>query len=120
MQQRAEVTPKPERIKNAAEYLRSGMTMTAWSKERQINRFTLHNWVKEYRQEEKPEAQCREWLELNVNAGAEIMPQLKEAEETAGLHTPIRIIIGDAQIEVTTAFDERALVSVIKAVKYQC
>ena len=127
MQQRAEVTPKPERLKTAAEFLKSGMTMVAWSKERQINRFTLHNWVNEYRHEEyqhepKPALQSCEWLEVNVNAAADAIASSEETamEQASALCTPIRISIGDTQIEVTTSFDEKALASVIKVVKCQC
>ena len=122
MLQRAEVTPKPERIKAAAEYLQSGKTMVAWSKERQINRYTLHNWVDEYRQETKPDEQSNEWLELRVNATADANEGGNEAvsKPVIGLFTPIQISIGNIQIEVTTAFDENALAAVIKAVKCQC
>ena len=122
MQQRAEVTPKPERIKAAAEYLQSGMTMAAWSKERQINRFTLHNWVEEFRQEKKPAGQSCEWMEVSVNAAVNNVIHIKEAttKPAIEIYRPIRITIGNTQIEVTSAFDESALAAVIKAVKYQC
>ena len=122
MQQRAEVTPKPERIKAAAEYLQSGMTMAAWSKERQINRFTLHNWVEEFRQEKKPAGQSCEWMEVSGNAAVNNVIHIKEATTNPAIeiYTPIRITIGNTQIEVTSAFDESALAAVIKAVKYQC
>jgi len=122
MQQRAEVTPKPERIKTAAEYLQSGKTMAAWSREQQINRFTLHNWVKELRRETKPTAQGCEWLEIKVAAsGNEINPDKETAMKPITTpYTPIRITIGNTKIEVTTAFDENALAAVIKAVNCQC
>ena len=117
MLQRAEVTPKPERIKAVNDYLQSGKTMVAWSKERQINRFTLHNWVKEYRQETEPAE--REWVEFNVNATALDVVSTGAAvvEQKAATYTPIRISIGNIEIEVTTGFDETALAAVIKAVK---
>ena len=119
MLKRAEVTPKPERIKAVAEYLQSGKTMVAWSKERQINRFTLHNWVEEYRQETKPAGRSCEWLEFNVSTAAlDIVPiEDTTVKSTAATYTPIRISIGNIGIEVTTGFDETALAAVIKAVK---
>jgi len=122
MQQRAEVTPKPERIKAAAEYLQSGMSMAAWSKERQINRFTLHNWVEEFRQEKKPVSQSCEWMEVSVNAAINNVIPIKETtvKPANESYTPIHITIGNTQIEVTSAFDESALAAVIKAVNCQC
>ena len=122
MQQRAEVTPKPERIKTAAEYLQSGKTMVEWSKERQINRFTLHNWVEEYRREAKPETQKREWLEVSAKALKDENKQPKEPGEKRPMsaNTPIRVTIGKAQIEITGAFDENALAAVIRTVSSQC
>ena len=120
MLQRAEVTPKPERIKAVTDYLQSGKTMSAWSKERQINRFTLHNWVKEYRRETiNPAERNGEWVEFNVNASALDIVPIKDAaaKPTTGPYTPIRISIGNTWIEVTTGFDETALAAVIKAVK---
>ena len=62
MLQRAGVTPKPERIQVVSEFFQSGKTMAAWSKERQINRYTLHNWVEEYRQETKLAQRSGEWF----------------------------------------------------------
>ena len=120
--QRAEVTPKTERIKTAMEFLQSGMTMVAWSRERQINRFTLHNWIEEYRRETKTGNRNCEWMELNIAAKAEDIIAIKEVaqEQTAPAYTPFRISIGNSQIEVTTSFDEAALSAVIKAVKCQC
>ena len=93
MLQRAEVTPKPERIKAVSDYLQSGKTMVAWSKERQINRFTLHNWVKEYRQETKPAE--GEWVEFNVKATAldVVSTSVAVVEQKAATYTPIRISI---------------------------
>ena len=122
MHQRAEVTPKPERIKTAAEYLQSGKTMVAWSKERRINRFTLHNWVEEYRREAKLNTPSREWLEVSVNAPKDENTQQKEADinPATATYTPIRVSIGRAQIEIAGAFDENALAAVIKAVSSQC
>jgi len=122
MRQRAEVTPKPERIKAAGEYLQSGKTMSAWSAERQINRFTLHNWVEEFRQETKSENQRCEWMEIKINTPTDNIIPIKEVtEEPITLtYTPIRITIGNTQVEVTTGFDEAALAAVIKAVNYQC
>ena len=122
MLQRAVVTPKPERIKAAAEYLQSGKTMIAWSKEQQINRFTLQNWVDEYRQESKPAVQSSKWLELRVNGTTDAIDEGNEtvSKPDNGYFTPIRISIGNTQIEVTTSFDETALAAVIKAVKCQC
>lgn len=122
MQQRAEVTPKPERIKAAAEYLQSGKTMKAWSAERQINRFTLHNWVEEFRQETKSENQSCEWMEIKINTPTDNIIPIKEVtqEPIRPTYTPIRITIGNTQVEVTTGFDEAALAAVIKAVNYQC
>ena len=122
MHQRAEVTPKPERIKAAAEYLQSGKTMTAWSAERQINRFTLHNWVKEFRRETKTGNQDCEWMEISINTPTDNITPIKEVthELETPSYTPIRISIGNTQIEVTSAFDESALAAVIKAVKCQC
>ena len=122
MQQRAGVTPKPERIKTAAEYLQSGKTMVAWSKERQINRFTLHNWVEEYRREVKPETQKREWLEVSAKTLKDENKQPKEPGEKPPMsaNTPIRVTIGKAQIEITGAFDENALGAVIRTVCSQC
>ena len=119
MQQRAEVTPKPERIKAVTEFLQSGKTMVAWSKERQINRFTLHNWVEEYRQETKLAERSCGWMEFNVNTAAlDIVPIEDTAvKPTAATYTPIRISIGNIGIEVTTGFDETALAAVIKAVR---
>jgi transposase-like protein len=119
MQQRAEVTPKPERIKAAAEFLESGKTMVAWSKERRINRYTLHNWVDEYRQETKATEHSCGWLEVSVNATRAPVDEKKEVtvEQLSALYSPIRIAIGNTQIEVTTSFDEKALAAVIKAVK---
>jgi len=122
MQQRTVVTPKSERIQAAAEFLQSGKTMSVWSQERQINRYTLSNWVGEFRREKKPVAQNCGWLEVSVNAGADkISTEKKDAYKTAATaYTPIRISIGNTQIEVTTAFDESALAAVIKAVSCQC
>jgi len=122
MQQRAEVTPKPERIRMAAEFLQSGKTMVVWSKERQINRFTLHNWVDEYRQETRASEQSGEWLEVRVNAAADVINEGKETavQQASTICTPICISIGNMRIEVTTSFDEKALAAVIKAVKCQC
>jgi transposase-like protein len=122
MQQRAEVTPKPERIKTAAEYLQSGKTMAAWSKEREINRFTLHNWVNEYRQELVAAVQSGGWLEVSVETTKERTDAEKAAvtKPETEICTPIRITIGNTQVEVTTSFDEKALAAVIKAVKSQC
>ena len=122
MQQRAEATAKPERIRMAAEFLQSGKTMVAWSKERQINRFTLHNWVDEYRQETMASERSGEWLEVKVNAAADVINAGKETavQPVRAIYTPIRISIGNTQIEVTTSFDEAALAAVIKAVTYQC
>jgi transposase-like protein len=67
MQQRAEVTPKAERIKAAAEYLQSGKSLSVWSEERQINKFTLHNWVEEFRRETKSGGQSCDWLEVHIS-----------------------------------------------------
>jgi len=122
MQQRAEVTPKPDRIKTAEEFLRSGMTMVAWSKERQMNRFTLHNWVDEYRHEAKPDAGGRDWLEVRASTTAEVIAVAAKGiamKPESELYTPIRITIANTQIEVTSAFDENALAAVIKAVTCQ-
>jgi len=122
MQQRAEVTPKPIRMETVSEFLQSGKTMVAWSKERRINRFTLHNWVEEFRKESSLAPQGCEWMEVSVNTEADetitekVIP-LKPIMPATG---PIRISIGIAQIEVTSAFDENALAAVIKAVKSQC
>ena len=122
MQQRAEVTPKPKRIQTATEYLGSGKTMAAWSKERQINRFTLHNWVEEYRKEVNPALQGCEWMEVSVKTAVDETKTEKviPLKPITQAYTPIRISIGGAQIEVTNAFDEIALAAVIKAVKSQC
>ena len=122
MQQRAEATPKPIRIQTASEYLGSGKSMAAWSKERQINRFTLHNWVEEYRKEGNPARQGCEWMEVSVKTAVDETKSEKviPLKPIAPAYTPIRISIGDAQIEVTNAFDEIALAAVIKAVKSQC
>jgi len=122
MLQRAEVTPKPERIKTASEYLQSGMTVAAWSRERQMNRFTLHNWIEEYRRETKAGNRSCEWIEFNINADADEIIPVKETtqEQTTASYRPIRISIGKVQIEVTTAFDESALSAVIKAVECHC
>ena len=119
MPQRAEVTPKPERKKAVAEFLQSGKTMVAWSKEQQMNRFTLHNWVEEYRQETRAAERNGEWVEFNVNAATLDIVPIKDAamKPTAAPYTPIRISIGNTWIEVTTGFDETALAAVIKAVK---
>ena len=121
MQQRAEVTPKPERIRAVAEFLQSGKTMVAWSKERQINKYTLHNWVEEYRQT-KPAEQSSEWMELSVNTaiGNNSIVTIKEAGVSPATYTPILISIGNTRIEVTAGFDETALIAVIKAVNGQC
>ena len=96
--------------------------MVAWSKERQINRFTLHNWIEEYRRESKPAAQKCEWLEVNVNTTKDNIVTINEEalRPTTRTYTPIRITIGNIQVEVTTGFDEAALAAVIKAVNYQC
>jgi len=97
--------------------------MVAWSKERQINRFTLHNWVEEFRKEAKPARQGCEWMEVSVNTAADetksdnVIP-LKSIMPAST--APIRISIGDAQIEVTSSFEENALSAVIRAVKSQC
>ena len=120
MQQRAEVTPKPERIKAVAEFLQSGKTMAAWSKERQINKYTLHNWVEEYRQETKPAERNCEWMEISVNTALGNIVPIKEAPVTPAAYTPILISIGSMRIEVTSGFDETALGAVIKAVNGQC
>jgi len=122
MQQRAEVTPKPDRIKTAAEYIQSGMTMAAWSKERQINRYTLHNWVEEFRRETKQPAHSCEWMEIKVDTGVLEDAEKKETavKTTTATYMPIRISIGNTQIEVTSGFDESALAAVIRTVRYQC
>jgi len=99
------------------------MTLAAWSKERQINRFTLQNWVEEFRREAKPTAgtaQRREWLEVSVNTAKDNIVVLNEELPRSSTYTPIRISIGNAQIEVISGFDETALSAVIKAVSYQC
>jgi len=98
------------------------MTMAAWSKERQMSRFTLHNWIEEYRRNTKAGKRSGEWMELTINTEADSILSIKdEAQERATpTYTPIRVSIGKVQIEVTTAFDENALAAVIKAVKCQC
>jgi len=96
--------------------------MAAWSKERQINRFTLHNWVEEYRKEVNPALQGCEWMEVSVKTAVDETKTEKviPLKPITQAYTPIRISIGGAQIEVTNAFDEIALAAVIKAVKSQC
>jgi len=122
MQQRAEVTPKPIRMETVTEFLQSGKTMVAWSKERRINRFTLHNWVEEYRKEPNPARQGCEWMEVSVNteAAAAKTEKVIPLKPIIPATSAIRITIGNAQIEVTSAFDETALAAVIKAVSWQC
>jgi transposase-like protein len=120
--QRAEVTPKPERIKAAAEFLESGKTMTAWSEEHQINRFTLHNWVKEYRRHTETRTESCKWVEIDLTTRTADVKAEKEITliPEKALYTPIRISIGDTNIEVTSGFDETALSAVIKAVTFKC
>lgn len=115
--ERAIVTRKAERLKTAGEYLQSGKTIQAWSQEKQINRYTLTNWLEEYKRETKNNSKNHDWLEVPV--ADELMDLSVKPVQINYQTQPIRIKIGEVEIEVAAGFDEATLTAVLKAVRRQ-
>jgi transposase-like protein len=119
-EKRAAARPKEERKKIVEAYMQSGMSMAAYSRENELNHYTLHNWIEKYKRETPTENQNREWMEIQIPTKIEGTTFESQKPGIKVQNTPIRITLGAAVIEVAAGFDEMALTAILRAVKCQC
>lgn len=105
---------KKEEVRNqwiarVDEFNASGLSQTAWCKEKNINLRTFSHWITKFKNNTQPKVKKSNWITLKSN---ELEKKTKNSK--------ITVKIGKAVLDIDSEFDPKHLSDILKVLNALC